>query len=82
GQRFVTTLLVIPITLGTVLIADGLLTYLGPQGWVNRILLGLGLVDSPIRLVHNYTGVLLSLVVSGFPFTFLLTLSYITGIDP
>jgi hypothetical protein len=26
------------ITLGTVLIAEGLLTYLGPQGWVNRLL--------------------------------------------
>lgn len=82
GQRFVTTLLVIPITLGTVLVADGLLTYLGPQGWVNRTLMGLGLIDGPVRLVHNYTGVLLSLIVSGFPFTFLLTLSYITGIDP
>lgn len=81
-QRLLTTLLVLPITFGTVLIAEGLLTYLGPQGWFNRILLSAGLVSSPIRLVHNYTGVLLSLVVSGFPFTFLLTLSYVTGIDP
>jgi putative spermidine/putrescine transport system permease protein len=40
-----------------------------------------GIVSSPIRLVHNYWGVFLSLVVSGFPFTFLLTLSYVTGID-
>jgi putative spermidine/putrescine transport system permease protein len=39
-------------------------------------------VESPIRLVHNYTGVMLSLILSGFPFAFLLTLSYITGIDP
>jgi putative spermidine/putrescine transport system permease protein len=35
-----------------------------------------------MRLVHNYTGVMLSLIMSGFPFTFLLTLSYLTGIDP
>jgi putative spermidine/putrescine transport system permease protein len=81
-QRLLTTLLVLPITFGTVLIAEGLLTYLGPQGWFNRVLVGLHLVDAPIRLVHNYTGVMLSLVVSGFPFTFLLTLSYVTGIDP
>ncbi len=46
------------------------------------VLIGVGLASGPIRLVHNYTGVLLSLVVSGFPFTFLLTLSYVTGIDP
>ena len=81
-QRLLTTILVIPITLGTVLIADGLLTYLGPAGWLNRILLGLGLTNSPVRLIHNYWGVMLSLVISGFPFTFLLTLSYVTGIDP
>jgi putative spermidine/putrescine transport system permease protein len=81
-QRLLTTILVIPITLGTVMVAEGLLTYLGPRGWLNRTLLQFGLVDSPVRLVHNYWGVMLSLVITGFPFTFLLTLSYITGIDP
>jgi putative spermidine/putrescine transport system permease protein len=70
----------VPITLGTVLIAEGLLNYLGPQGWFNRSLALIGL--EPVRLVHNYTGVMLSLIMSGFPFTFLLTLSYLTGIDP
>jgi putative spermidine/putrescine transport system permease protein len=81
-RRVLTTILVIPITLGTVLIAEGLLTYLGPQGWFNRTLMTVGLISHPVRLVHNYTGVMLSLVMSGFPFTFLLTLSYLTGIDP
>jgi len=81
-QRLLTTILILPITLGTVLIAEGLLNYLGPQGWLNRTLITFGLIDRPIRLVHNYTGVFLSLILSGFPFTFLLTLSYITGIDP
>jgi putative spermidine/putrescine transport system permease protein len=81
-QRLLTTILVLPITLGTVLIAEGLLNYLGPQGWLNRTLLTVGLISSPLRLVHNYWGVFLSLIISGFPFTFLLTLSYITGIDP
>jgi putative spermidine/putrescine transport system permease protein len=81
-QRLLTTILVIPITLGTVMVAEGLLTYLGPRGWLNRTLLAFALVDNPIRLVHNYWGVMLSLVITGFPFTFLLTLSYITGIDP
>ncbi len=32
--------------------------------------------------MHNYWGVFLSLIITGFPFTFLLTLSYVTGIDP
>jgi putative spermidine/putrescine transport system permease protein len=80
-QRVLTTILVVPITLGTVLIAEGLLNYLGPQGWLNRTLITFGLIDRPIRLVHNYWGVFLSLLITGFPFAFLLTLSYVTGID-
>jgi putative spermidine/putrescine transport system permease protein len=70
------------VRLLTVLVAEGMLFYFGPQGWFNRTLLMLGLISQPVRLVHNYWGVLISLVITGFPFTFLLTLSYITGIDP
>ncbi len=81
-QRLLTTLLVIPITLGTVLVAEGLLNYLGPQGWFNRTLIALHLVDRPVRLIHNYWGVFASLMITGFPFTFLLTLSYLSGIEP
>lgn len=82
GKRLITTILVIPITLGTVLTAEGLIEYLGPVGWLNKILLWLHLIDEPIRFVHSYLGVLLSLVITGFPFAFLLTLSYLSGIDP
>ncbi len=81
-QRVIATMLVVPITLGTVLVAEGLLNYLGPQGWFNRLLMDLHVIAAPMRLTHNYWGVLLSLVITGFPFAFLLTLSYITGIDP
>jgi putative spermidine/putrescine transport system permease protein len=82
AQRLISTLLVIPITLGTVLIAQGMLTYFGPQGWFVQTLHWLHLYDGPVRLTHNFWGVLISLIISGFPFAFLLTLSYITGIDP
>jgi putative spermidine/putrescine transport system permease protein len=82
GRRLLTTILVMPITLGTVLTAEGLLGYLGPSGWLNKILNDFGLTDQPLQLVHNYWGVLASLVITGFPFSYLLTLSYLTGIDP
>ena len=81
-QRWVTTILVVPITLGTVLIAEGMLIYFGPKGWLSQFLQLIHLYDGPIRLTHNFWGVLISLVISGFPFAFLLILSYITGIDP
>jgi len=81
GKRAVTILLVIPITLGTVLTAEGLLNFLGPAGWFNRIAMSIG-IDEPLRLINNYWGVLLSLIITGFPFAFLLILSYLSGIDP
>ncbi|MDM0037714.1 sugar ABC transporter permease [Variovorax sp. J22G21] len=81
-QKWITTLLVIPLTLGTVLIAQGMLGYFGPKGWLSQALQFLHIYEDPIRLTHNYWGVLISLIISGFPFAFLLTLSYITGIDP
>jgi putative spermidine/putrescine transport system permease protein len=81
GKRLLTTVLVVPITLGTVLTAQGLLNFLGPAGWFNKILMAVG-VDEPARLVGNYWGVFFSLVITGFPFAFLLILSYLSGIDP
>ena len=72
-QRYITAILVVPITLGTVLIAEGMLTYFGPKGWLSQFLQLTHLYDGPIRLTHNYWGVLISLIISGFPFAFLET---------
>jgi len=82
GKKLLTTLLVLPITLGTVLTAQGLLIFAGRQGWLNNFLIQIGLVSEPLKLVNNYWGVVFSLVISGFPFAFLLISSYLSGIDP
>ncbi len=81
-KRTLTTLLVVPIALGTVLTADGLIQYLGPAGWLNKVLVDFHIINEPLTLVHNYWGVFFSLVITGFPFAFLLVLSYLSGIDP
>jgi putative spermidine/putrescine transport system permease protein len=73
---------VVPITLGTVLTAEGILEYFGPVGWFNKTLMWLHFTSSPVTLIDNYQGVLFSLVISGFPFAFLLTHSYLSGIHP
>ncbi|HET9172881.1 MAG TPA: ABC transporter permease subunit [Actinospica sp.] len=84
GKRLLLTLLVVPITLGTVLTAEGILEYFGPAGWFNLTLQKLGLVSAghPVTLINDYWGVLFSLIISGFPFAFLLTHSYLSGIHP
>jgi putative spermidine/putrescine transport system permease protein len=80
-ERTVTTLLVLPIALGTVLVAEGINGFYGPKGWLNQLLLAVGIAD-PTRLTHNYTGVMIALFVQHFPFCFLMLLGYISGIDP
>jgi len=80
-ERTITTMLVLPIALGTVLVAEGINGFYGPKGWLNQALLSLGLAE-PTRLTHNYTGVMLALFVQHFPFCFLMLLGYISGIDP
>ena len=80
-ERTITTALVLPIALGTVLVAEGINGFYGPKGWLTQVLLALGLAE-PTRLTHNYTGVMLALFVQHFPFCFLMLLGYISGIDP
>ncbi len=82
GQRAINTILIIPISLGTVLIAEGLYAYLSPNGWFNRTLMAAHIIHAPLQMLHNFWGVMISLIISGFPFAFLLTLSYISGINP
>lgn len=82
GQRPISALFVVPMTLGTVLVAQGMLRFFAPNGWFNRVLLASGVVDEPTQLVHNYIGTLISLLIAEFPVVFLLLLGYASGIDP
>ncbi len=82
GKQTITVILLFPITIGTVLLSDGLLDFLGAAGWVNRFLLDTGLIDQPLQLIHNYWGVMFAIIITDFPFVFLLLLSYASGIDP
>lgn len=81
-ERTVTTILVLPISLGVILLAEGIIGFYGARGWFNQLLLGLGLLNEPLVLTHNYIGVMLSLFMQQFPFCFLMLLGYISGIDP
>jgi putative spermidine/putrescine transport system permease protein len=81
-ERTITTILVLPISLGVILLAEGILGFYGGRGWFNQVLTGLGLIAEPLTLTHNYTGVMLSLFMQQFPFCFLMLLAYISGIDP
>lgn len=81
GKRTLTAVLMVPLTLGSVFVADGMIDFLGPNGWFNRVLRAMHVVDQPVVLIHNVAGVLLSMLISVFPLAFLLVLGYFSGID-
>jgi putative spermidine/putrescine transport system permease protein len=82
GLRALTAVIMVPMTLGSVFVAEALNNLLGPTGWVNRTLLALHLVSAPLQLTGNAAGVEIALVLTGLPFAFLLMLGYASGIDP
>jgi putative spermidine/putrescine transport system permease protein len=82
GEKIISFFLIVPVTLGTVLISDGMLTFMGPNGWLNQLLLALHLVQKPVQFTHNYAGVAISVGLQGFPYSFLMLLGYISGINP
>jgi len=59
-ERTITTILVLPISLGVILLGQGILGFYGGKGWLNQILLALGVLEEPLVLTHNYIGVMLS----------------------
>ncbi len=82
GEKLITFLLIVPITLGTVLVSEGMLTFMGPAGWLNQLLMALRIVKEPFRFTHNVLGVVISLGLQGFPYAFLMLLGYVSGINP
>src|SRR5699024_236023 len=82
GKRLLTTLLVLPITLGTSAPCLGRLTLAVRECWLNTFLLRFGVLSEPSQFVSKFLRVFLSLVISGCPFSFLLISSYLSRIDP
>jgi putative spermidine/putrescine transport system permease protein len=86
-ERIITLLLILPITLGTVMVAQAMLTYFNPKvGWFGRTLtlvLGwVGIHIGPLYILHTQLAVDIALFLLGFPFVFLLILGYMSAINP
>ncbi|WP_201368798.1 ABC transporter permease [Ktedonobacter robiniae] len=81
-ERLLTAILILPITLGNVMVAQAMLDYFSPTGWFNRVLLSLHLIQQPMLLLHHWLAVEIALFIQGFPFTFLLILGYMSAISP
>lgn len=75
-------LVLAPELSGVVLRTYGWLVMLEPQGLLNSILLRFGLIDAPLKLVHNYTGITIGLTHVLLTFGILTVMASLQAVDP
>jgi putative spermidine/putrescine transport system permease protein len=71
-----------PWLVNVVVKAFGWSLLLSPNGVINQVLKGLGLIDAPLRLMLNETGIAIGLVHGHFVFVLLPVWAAMSGIDP
>jgi putative spermidine/putrescine transport system permease protein len=79
GRQMVTLVLMLPLTFGSILIAQGMTRVFSATGWVNLVFEALGL--PPQQLIFNYAGTFIATTMVTIPFVFLLLLGFFGGID-
>lgn len=75
-------LIVLPILTSVVVRTFSWIVILGRQGVLNRLLLGLGLIDEPLNLLFSETGVVLALAQVQMPLMVLPIMTVLSKIDP
>jgi putative spermidine/putrescine transport system permease protein len=80
-RSILTALVLVPFWTSILVRTFAWLVILGRNGLVNQALLGLGVVDRPVALIHNQTGVQIGMVHVLLPFMVLPLYSVMAGID-
>jgi len=81
-QGLLLATLIVPLSVGVVVKAFSWTILLRSDGVVNKLLVGLGLVDAPVRLIFTETGLVLGAVNIFLPFMILPIFSVAKLIDP
>jgi spermidine/putrescine transport system permease protein len=80
-RNFLLLLVIMPLWVTFLLRAYALLTLLGPEGFVNGVLLSLGLIQQPLFFIYNETSVLIGMVYSYLPLAILPLYSTLVRLD-
>lgn len=75
------TIVIIPYFTSILVRTYAWMVLLGNEGVVNQVLMGLGVVDAPLRLMYNRLGVLLGMIYILLPYMVLSLYSVMRGID-
>lgn len=81
-QTLLLVLVISPILTGTVVRSYGWLVILGRRGLLNDLLLRLGVIDAPLRLLFNMQGVIIALTQVMLPFMVLPIVSVLARQNP
>jgi len=74
--------LLLPLLTSAVVRTFGWMILLGNNGFINKSLIGLGIVDEPIRMMYTMTGIVIALVEVLLPFMVLALDAALLNIDP
>jgi spermidine/putrescine transport system permease protein len=80
-RNFLLLLVIMPLWVTFLLRAYALLTLLGPEGFLNGVLLSLGLKQQPLFLIYNETSVLIGMVYNYLPLAILPLYSTLVRLD-
>jgi putative spermidine/putrescine transport system permease protein len=80
-RSWLTILVVFPLLLNLVVRTFGWIALLANRGLINETLSAVGLIEGPLRLMFNFTGLLIGLTHIFLPFMVLLLVSAIQTID-
>jgi putative spermidine/putrescine transport system permease protein len=79
GRKAITLVVMLPITFGGILIAQGMPRVFSPVGWFNLALKAIGLPQS--HLIYDYQGTFIAAVLTSLPLSFLMMMGFFGGID-
>ena len=80
-RRVFLAAVLLPLLVNLLLQSYGWLVILGPGGMLNQALMGMGIIDRPVMLLYNQTGVLMGLVQTAFPLAVLPIASAMRGVS-
>jgi putative spermidine/putrescine transport system permease protein len=80
-RRIALFMVLVPFWISVLVRAFAWITILRREGILNSALLGIGLIASPLELVHNRLGVMIGMVHYMMPFAILLLFANLSGID-
>lgn len=82
AKNLLNGLIMFPLTLGSLIVAVGMINFFKPNGWFNLSLQALGIIHQPVQLLYNFWGTFIALAILGTSFIFSNLVGLMESIDP